>query len=140
MQTRTKKIKTKNTMDVMGTKKLTVLVLLGGPSAEREVSLVSGQAVAQALNRFGHVVLEGDISPENLNVLEQDEYDVVFPVLHGTFGEDGEFPIAPIYVHANNFLVKEWYTGPHTTDGIYGGTHWNAYSIDMSTKLAARGE
>lgn len=58
----------------------------------------------------------------------------------GFFGEEGEFPILPIFMRANYILVKPWYTGPFTTDGIYGGTHWNTYSIDMTTKLAARDE
>jgi D-alanine-D-alanine ligase len=65
-----------------------VTVLAGGPSAEREVSLASGQAVAEALRRRGHDVLLTDIGPDNLAALGRDA-DVVFPALHGTFGEDG---------------------------------------------------
>lgn len=66
-----------------------VTVLRGGPSAEREVSLASGQAVAAACRRLGYRVIESDISPTDLSALAN-ETDVVFPVLHGTFGEDGE--------------------------------------------------
>lgn len=66
-----------------------VTVLLGGPSAEREVSLVSGAAVAKGLREMGHDVFESDISPENLSGLDHSA-DVVFPVLHGSFGESGE--------------------------------------------------
>jgi D-alanine-D-alanine ligase len=69
-------------------KKLCVTVLAGGPSAEREVSLASGQAVAEALRRRGHDVLLADIGPDNLATLDH-AADVVFPALHGTFGEDG---------------------------------------------------
>jgi len=69
---------------------LTVLVLRGGPSAEREVSLCSGAAVAGALRKGGHLVYEADILPDDLSALEIDDYDLVFPVLHGTFGEDGQ--------------------------------------------------
>ena len=56
------------------------------------------------------------------------------------FGPEGEFPVAPIYMRASYILVKPWYTGPHQTDGLFGGPHWNAYTIDMAAKLAARGE
>jgi D-alanine-D-alanine ligase len=66
-----------------------VIVLLGGPSAEREVSLVSGRAVANGLRSMGHEVFESDISPTDLKGLDRPA-DVVFPVLHGNFGESGE--------------------------------------------------
>ena len=68
--------------------RLRVTVLCGGPSAEREVSLNSGRAVAEALRRRGHDVFVADIAPEQLAALDHPA-DVVFPVLHGTFGEDG---------------------------------------------------
>lgn len=68
---------------------LRITVLAGGPSAERDVSLESGRAVADALRRMGHTVFMADISPDNLAALDHPA-DVVFPVLHGTFGEDGE--------------------------------------------------
>jgi len=54
------------------------------------VSLSSGQAVAAALKARGHVVYESDIGPDDLAVLDRIHVDVVFPVLHGTFGEDGQ--------------------------------------------------
>ena len=66
-----------------------VTVLLGGPSAEREVSLVSGAAVAAGLREAGHAVFESDISPVDLAGLGHPT-DVIFPVLHGSFGESGE--------------------------------------------------
>ncbi len=67
---------------------LRITVLAGGPSAEREVSLESGAAVAEALRRCGHIVQVADVSPDDLSALERPA-DVVFPALHGTFGEDG---------------------------------------------------
>jgi len=70
--------------------KLTVLVLRGGPSAEREVSFAGGKAVAAALRKAGHTVIEADIAPDDLSALDNHQFEVVFPVLHGTFGEDGE--------------------------------------------------
>jgi D-alanine-D-alanine ligase len=66
-----------------------ITVLRGGPSSEREVSLVSGAAVAKGLRAAGHEVFESDISPDDLAGLDR-PCDVVFPVLHGTFGESGE--------------------------------------------------
>ncbi|HTL54828.1 MAG TPA: D-alanine--D-alanine ligase [Candidatus Limnocylindrales bacterium] len=66
--------------------KLRITVMLGGPSAEREVSLRSGAAVAQALRSLGHDVFELDPQPEGWDL---PACDVVFLALHGTYGEDG---------------------------------------------------
>jgi D-alanine-D-alanine ligase len=66
-----------------------VTVLFGGPSAEREVSLVSGQAVIDGLRSMGHEVFGSDVSPTDLSGLDRPA-DVIFPVLHGQFGESGE--------------------------------------------------
>jgi D-alanine-D-alanine ligase len=68
---------------------LSVLLLAGGPGAEREVSLTSGQAVAQALTARGHDVTVRDIGPNDLSALEGSNHDAVFVALHGEFGEDG---------------------------------------------------
>ena len=66
---------------------LKITVMLGGPSAEREVSLKSGDGVARALRSLGHQVTELD--PQNGNWKLPQETDVVFLALHGTYGEDG---------------------------------------------------
>ncbi|MFM7816590.1 MAG: D-alanine--D-alanine ligase, partial [Verrucomicrobiota bacterium] len=66
---------------------LNIVVLLGGPSAEREVSLRSGVAVAAALRGLGHGVHEVDPTPGSLRL--PTETDVAFLALHGTYGEDG---------------------------------------------------
>jgi len=66
---------------------LTIAVLLGGPSAEREVSLRSGAAMAKALRSLGHVVHEVDPSPGALDL--PGGTDVAVLALHGTYGEDG---------------------------------------------------
>lgn len=66
-----------------------VTVLYGGPSAEREVSLVSGKAVIEGLRLMGHDVFPSDVSPTDLSGLDKPA-DVIFPVLHGEFGESGE--------------------------------------------------
>jgi D-alanine-D-alanine ligase len=67
---------------------LEVAVLMGGPSEERGVSLVSGAAVAQGLREAGHRVTEIVFDSAELPPIPP-ATDVVFPVLHGTFGEDG---------------------------------------------------
>jgi D-alanine-D-alanine ligase len=66
-----------------------VTVLYGGPSNEREISLRSGEAVIKGLRAAGHEVFGADISPSDLSALDRPN-DVVFPVLHGQFGESGE--------------------------------------------------
>ena len=66
-----------------------VAVLLGGKSAEREISLLSGNAVLAALQRR-HVDAHGiDVGDDLLAVLERGGFDRVFVVLHGRGGEDG---------------------------------------------------
>jgi D-alanine-D-alanine ligase len=66
---------------------LNICVLLGGPSAEREVSLRSGAAAARALRSLGHNVRELD--PAGSSWQLPPETEVVFLALHGTYGEDG---------------------------------------------------
>lgn len=66
-----------------------VTVLRGGPSDERPVSLVSGEAVIAGLRSMGHEVFDSDIGPDSLAGLDHPA-DVIFPVLHGRFGESGE--------------------------------------------------
>ncbi len=67
--------------------KLNIAVMLGGPSAEREVSLRTGTAVTKALRSLGHEVSEVD--PQNGTFVLPPKTDVVFLALHGTYGEDG---------------------------------------------------
>jgi D-alanine-D-alanine ligase len=64
-----------------------ITVMLGGPSAEREVSLRSGEAVAHALRCLGHSVSLLDPRTEHWSLPAGTE--VVFLALHGTYGEDG---------------------------------------------------
>ena len=66
---------------------LSITVMLGGPSAEREVSLRSGAAVAKALRSLGHTVNELD--PKTNDWCLPPGTQVVFLALHGTYGEDG---------------------------------------------------
>jgi D-alanine-D-alanine ligase len=66
-----------------------VAVLMGGWSAEREVSLTSGAGVADACERLGHEVVRVDMDRNVAQVLAAIRPDVVFNALHGTPGEDG---------------------------------------------------
>ncbi len=84
-----------------------VAVLLGGKSAEREVSLDSGKAVLEALLRSG-VNAEG-FDPQERSVTELVNYDRAFIVLHGRGGEDGQIQGA-----------LEWMNVPYTGTGVQG--------------------
>ena len=66
-----------------------VVVLMGGWSAEREVSLTSGAGVADACERLGHEVVRVDMDRGVAQVIAAIRPDVVFNALHGTPGEDG---------------------------------------------------
>ncbi|MDE4134422.1 D-alanine--D-alanine ligase [Phaeobacter sp. QD34_3] len=66
-----------------------VAVLMGGPSAEREVSLSSGRECAAALRGEGYQVIEVDAGSDLCARLEAAGPDVVFNALHGRWGEDG---------------------------------------------------
>jgi D-alanine-D-alanine ligase len=69
--------------------KLHVAVLMGGWSAERPVSLMSGAGVADALESLGHRVTRIDMGRDVAERLAEARPDVVFNALHGTPGEDG---------------------------------------------------
>jgi D-alanine-D-alanine ligase len=66
-----------------------VVVLAGGLSHERDVSLRSGRRVAEALRESGAEVEVRDMDADLLRVLRDDRPDCVVPLLHGETGEDG---------------------------------------------------
>jgi D-alanine-D-alanine ligase len=68
--------------------RLKIVVMLGGPSAEREVSLRSGAGVVKALRSLGHTVVELDPKTPDW-ILPPDTEVVCLAPLHGTYGEDG---------------------------------------------------
>lgn len=84
-----------------------VAVLMGGPSAEREVSLSSGRECAEALRTAGYDVVEVDAGPDLSDVLSGHSLDVVFNALHGRWGEDG-------CVQG----MLEWLRLPYTHSGV----------------------
>lgn len=71
-------------------KKIKVAVVMGGPSAEREVSLATGTAVAEALRENGYNVEAIDLEPDRITEqLNACGATVVFNAVHGLYGEDG---------------------------------------------------
>ncbi len=66
-----------------------IVVLMGGRSSEREVSLRTGRAVSEALRELGHEVVELDLTPDLACKLLDIKPDKVFIALHGPYGEDG---------------------------------------------------
>lgn len=76
-----------------------VAVLLGGRSAERDVSLNSGGAVARALLRQGIQAETVDVGPDIIEVLQRGQFDFVFNMLHGREGEDGRMQALLEFLH-----------------------------------------
>lgn len=71
-------------------KNLKIMVLCGGVSSEREVSLKSGAAVANALIEYGFTNVETfDLKRDNISEVILSRPDIVFIALHGKYGEDG---------------------------------------------------
>ena len=66
-----------------------IVVLKGGMSPERDVSLVSGESVANALRGEGYNVTEIDVGHNIWEQLHEADPDVIFNALHGEWGEDG---------------------------------------------------
>ncbi|RCW79718.1 D-alanine--D-alanine ligase [Paracoccus lutimaris] len=94
-----------------------VVVLMGGPSAEREVSLSSGRECAQALRQAGYEVTELDAGRDLPARLAEIAPDVVFNALHGRWGEDG-------CVQG----LLEWLGIPYTHSGVLA----SALAMDKS--------
>lgn len=69
---------------------LRIGVLMGGPSAERDVSMRSGRAITEALLSKGYNAVPMEIWLPTRDELKSADIDVAFIALHGTFGEDGQ--------------------------------------------------
>ncbi len=103
-----------------------VVVLMGGPSAEREVSLSSGAECAAALRTAGFEVIDLDAGPDLAERLKEIAPDAVFNALHGRWGEDG-------CVQG----VLEWLRIPYTHSGVLA----SALALDKErTKAAYRAD
>ncbi|MCC7321756.1 MAG: D-alanine--D-alanine ligase [Rubellimicrobium sp.] len=94
-------------MGMTGSNSRKVAVLMGGRSAEREVSLSSGRACAAALRNQGLDVTEIDAGPDLVQDLRAAGPDVAFNALHGRWGEDG-------CVQG----ILEWLSIPYTHSGV----------------------
>jgi D-alanine-D-alanine ligase len=102
-----------------------VAVLMGGTAAEREISLLSGTAVFQALLQQGIDAVPVDITTDPLSVLSNIKVDRVFNVIHGRGGEDGVLQ-----------AVLELLGLPYTGSGVLA----SALSMDkLRTKLCWQG-
>ena len=66
-----------------------VLVVLGGTSGERAISLESGKACIKALKNKGYKVKKFDPKIQNFNLINKKKTEVIFNALHGRDGEDG---------------------------------------------------
>jgi D-alanine-D-alanine ligase len=64
-----------------------IVVIMGGPGSERDVSLATGRGVSKALRSLGAEVAEIDVRSEDFQL--PDDVDLAFLTIHGTFGEDG---------------------------------------------------
>jgi len=84
-----------------------IAVLMGGTSAERAVSLKSGQAVYTALQQSGADVIAIDVQTHAIEQLTNVDFDVAFIALHGRGGEDGTIQ-----------GVLEWLNKPYTGSGV----------------------
>ena len=104
---------------------------MGGRSAEREVSLVSGRECAAALRQEGFEVVEIDAGPDLARVLAEARPDVAFNALHGRWGEDG-------CVQG----ILEWLAIPYTHSGrarLGAGHGQGAGEADLRRRRAAGG-
>lgn len=94
---------------------LSVAVLAGGLSLERDVSLRSGGRVAEALADRGHRVARLDLDDQLVTTLGDGDFDVAFLALHGKAGEDGT-------IQGLLELLEVPYTGP---DAVASGLAWD---------------
>lgn len=70
-------------------KKKKVGVLMGGMSSERNISLMTGEAIFSALNRLGYETVKIDVDEKVCGTLLEEKVEVAFIALHGRYGEDG---------------------------------------------------
>tara|TARA_X000000950_G_scaffold67273_1_gene83051 strand:- start:4274 stop:5212 length:939 start_codon:yes stop_codon:yes gene_type:complete len=99
-----------------------VLVVLGGTSGERTISLESGRACIKALKKKGYKVSSFDPKFKNFNLINKIKIDVIFNALHGRDGEDG---IAQSYF--------EYLRIPYTHSGVISS--FNAMNKLISKKI-----
>ena len=99
-----------------------VLVVLGGTSGEREVSLDSGRACIKALKKLGYKISTFDPKKKSFNLIDKKKTDVIFNALHGKDGEDG---VAQSYF--------EYLRIPYTHSGVISS--YNAMNKVISKEI-----
>ena len=99
-----------------------ILVVLGGVSGERAVSLDSGRACIKALKKKGYKIYTFDPKFKNFNLINKKKIDVIFNALHGKDGEDG---VAQSYF--------EYLKIPYTHSGVISS--YNAMNKIHSKKI-----
>ena len=99
-----------------------VLVVLGGTSGERSISLQSGKACIQALKKKNYKVTTFDPKYKNFNLINKNKIDVIFNALHGKDGEDG---VAQSYF--------EYLRVPYTHSGVLSS--FNAMNKIISKQI-----
>ncbi len=109
-------------MGISGRKPHKVAVIMGGPSAEREVSLSTGRECAAALREAGYEAIEVDAGRDLVAQLAAASPDIVFNALHGRWGEDG-------CVQG----LLEWIQMPYTHSGVLA----SALAMDKQKSKAA---
>jgi D-alanine-D-alanine ligase len=67
-----------------------IAVLMGGIGSERDISLLTGENIAQSLSGENFEVVLADICPDRLEILSDKSIDVFYTALHGHWGEDGQ--------------------------------------------------
>ena len=102
-----------------------VLVVLGGTSGERQVSLDSGKACLKALKKMGYKVSTFDPKIKPLNLIDRNKVDIIFNALHGKDGEDG---VAQSYF--------EYLRIPYTHSGVVSS--YNAMNKIISKEIFKR--
>jgi D-alanine-D-alanine ligase len=127
-------------------KKLKIAVLYGGPSSEREISLVTGQAVFDNLDRSKYIPFLVEMTKDNRFILldknkkrsidfigkDRKTFDLVFIALHGTPGEDGT-------VQGMFDILDIKYTGPNTLSSalcmnkVYAGLIYYSWHLPHPT-------
>ena len=99
-----------------------ILVVLGGTSGEREVSLDTGKACIKALKKMGYQVSTFDPKKKSLNLIDKSKIHIIFNALHGKDGEDG---VAQSYF--------EYLRIPYTHSGVISS--YNAMNKVISKEI-----
>ena len=108
---------------IIGEKNKKILVVMGGTSGERKVSLDSGKACLKALKKKGYKnVTAFDPKKKPLNLIDKNKTDLIFNALHGRDGEDG---VAQSYF--------EYLKIPYTHSGV--ASSYNAMNKEISKEI-----